>query len=133
MSSVAEMDSARKGKTMTNFVQAQADAGSWKLPTDNPIWNIPDDVHSVSFEMKQGEGFHRPLISLRALAIDLDGKVYGIRTMGKPRESGYQQEGRVSIGGRNVRAFTSRKLFERADGSLCDVAVFIVSRKGLAL
>ena len=75
---------------------------------------------------EQGEGFHRPLISLQGLAIDLEGRVYGVRKMSRPTESGYQMEGRVSIGGKTYRAFTSSRMFERPDGSLVDVGVFIV-------
>ena len=48
--------------------------------------------------------------------------VYGVRTMQSPRESGYNMEGRVSVGGRTCRAFTSSQLF-RVEGRLVDVAV----------
>ena len=44
------------------------------------------------------------------------------RSLENPRESGYQLEGRVSIGGRKVRAFTASQLFELPDGRLIDVA-----------
>lgn len=108
------------------YVQAEVAPGAWKLP-QNDLWNIPPKgTGELRFLMEHGEGFHRPLIAIEALAITIDGKVFGNRRMHHPRESGYNQEGRVSVGGKKHRAFTSSRLFEREDGSLCDVAVFIV-------
>ena len=106
------------------FAQAEVKPGSWKL-RDNEIWSIPNDVGEQRFEMKH-HGPWNVIVSIRALAITLDGKVFGMRRMSRPKESGYQMEGRVNIGHRKYRAFTSSKLFERPDGSLVDVAVFIV-------
>ena len=51
--------------------------------------------------------------------------VYGVRTMSDPRESGYQQEGHVSIGGKKYSAFTSSHLFS-VNGKLVDVGVLFV-------
>ena len=48
--------------------------------------------------------------------------VYGIRTLQRPVQSGYQLEGRVSVNGRKVRGFTSSQLFELPDGKLISVA-----------
>lgn len=48
--------------------------------------------------------------------------VYGKRTLTRPQQSGYQLEGRVSIGGKRYRAFTSSQLFELPDGRLIDAA-----------
>jgi len=56
--------------------------------------------------------------------------VYGVRAMSNPRESGYQQEGYVSIAGKKYSAFTSSHLFS-VDGKLVDVGVLYV-RKGSA-
>lgn len=52
--------------------------------------------------------------------------IYGMRTLQNVRESGYQLEGKVSIDGKKVRAFTSNRIFERKDGSLINVAVLFV-------
>ena len=109
---------------MKNHVLAEVRAGAWKLPK-NDIWNIPEAVEK-RFEYETGARFHKPIVSLSALAITLDGRVFGHRRMTAPRESGYNMEGRVSIGGKKYRAFTSSKLFEREDGLLCEVAVLVV-------
>lgn len=114
--------------TKDKCYQATVHAGAWKI-WPNPVWYPPDGVHEVRFDMKQGSGFHRPIISLKALAVGLDGKLYGVRTMSRPKESGYNMEGRVSIAGKTHSAFTSSKLFERPDGSLVDVAVFVIRGK----
>jgi len=105
------------------FAKAGVSPGAWKLPP-NDVWNIPEDTE-VRFDYET-VGPWQVVRSLRALAVTLDGKVFGNRALSNPRESGYQMEGRVSIGGRKYRAFTSSHLFEREDGSLCDVAVLIV-------
>lgn len=51
-----------------------------------------------------------------------DRTIYGYRTLSKPRESGYQLEGYVSIAGKTYSAFTTSQLFELEDGHLIDVA-----------
>jgi hypothetical protein len=48
--------------------------------------------------------------------------VYGKRTLSRPRETGYQLEGAVSIGGRKLRGFTSSQLFELPNGKLISAA-----------
>jgi len=47
---------------------------------------------------------------------------YGMRTLSKVRQSGHQLEGRVSVGGKSVRGFTSSQLFELPTGKLIEVA-----------
>lgn len=44
--------------------------------------------------------------------------VFGMRTLSKARQSGYELEGRVSVNGRTVRGFTSSQMFELPDGRL---------------
>jgi hypothetical protein len=66
---------------------------------------------------------------VRGLAVRRQGNlawIYGLRTLSQARQSGYQMEGRVSVGGKRCRAFTSSMMFEREDGSLCNVAVLEV-------
>ena len=49
--------------------------------------------------------------------------IYGYRALSKPRSSGYQLEGWVSIKGVKRSAFTSSHLFELENGHLIDVGV----------
>ena len=106
------------------YPMAKCLGGSWTLEK-NDVWNIPDGVHEVRGEMET-VGMWSICHHYSALAVDRDGYVYGIRSLSKPRESGYVLEGRVSIDGKSYRAFTSSKLFQRGDGSLCDVAILYV-------
>lgn len=115
-------------KQSMDYVQAEVHPGAWKLEP-NDIWNVPDDTNELRHDIETRPGFHQTILKIVGLAIDLDGKIYGMRSLISPKESGYQMEGRVSIGGKKHRAFTSSKLFERPDGSLCDVGVLIVVRK----
>lgn len=48
--------------------------------------------------------------------------LYGMRTLTALRESGYQLEGRVSIGGKKYRGFTSSQLWQLPDGRLLETA-----------
>jgi len=105
--------------------QATVNPGAWTLPA-NDVWNVPADVGEQRFEIETVDRAPWPYVRITGLAVTLDGKIFGMRTMNRPRESGYQQEGRVSVGGKKYRAFTSSTLFERPDGSLVDVGVLVV-------
>ena len=107
-----------------NYAQAVASPGAWTL-SDNDVWSVPDGLSEIRFEIETS-GPWSIVKSLRGLAVTLDGKVFGMRRLIRPRESGYQMEGRVSIGGEKFRAFTSSTLFERPDRSLIDVGVLVV-------
>lgn len=79
------------------------------------------------------------LLSFRALCVSsvfgpkqsgylptrLSETVYGMRTLSKPKESGYALEGRVSVNGRTVRGFTSSQLFEVTDKRNADGTPFL--------
>ena len=106
---------------------AQVRAGAWKLEP-NDVWSVPDDVAEVPFQMERWPGYHAPLKSVRGIAMDEQGCVYGPRVLSGAREMGHCLEGRVSIGGQKYRAFTSSRLFERPDGSLVDVGILYVCR-----
>jgi len=54
---------------------------------------------------------------------------YPVRTMSNPRQSGYNMEGVVSVGGRKSTCFTSSQLFELPCGKLVDVAVIFSRSK----
>lgn len=107
------------------FPRTTYDGGSHELAS-NPVWNVPDKLGQVHGEFTHS---HFPFASVRtyrALAIDCDGYVYGVRTLTNCRESGFDLEGQVSICGRKLRGFTSSKLFRRADRTHCDVAAIYV-------
>lgn len=44
--------------------------------------------------------------------------LYGCRTMGSPKESGYNLEGTVSVNGKKISAYTSSILWRLPDGRL---------------
>jgi len=48
--------------------------------------------------------------------------IYGYRSLYNIRQSGYEPEGYVSVGGKKYTAFTSSHLFELENGHLIDVA-----------
>ena len=90
------------------------------------VWSIPaPPVHEVRGEMNT-VGPWQIVMGYRALAVDKHGRVFGVCSLDKPRDSSGCLEGKVSIEGKKYRAFTSSRLFRRADGSLCDVATLYV-------
>lgn len=118
---------------------AAYDGGSFDWPADVPF-PIPEGEREKRFEIKDAGGFHRPIVSIGGLAVSypeiashayaaspLGNKVtvHGPRTMYHPRESGYQMEGRVSVNGRKVRAFTADVLV-RYQGKLYTFAALHV-------
>lgn len=108
-------------------VQAEVHAGAWKLG-QNEVWNVPEKgTHEVRFDIKT-RGPWGMISGIAGLAIEPDGRVWGWRKLSNPQEDGYVQRGTVSVGGQNIHAFTSSRLFEREDGSLCDVAVLYICR-----
>ena len=109
---------------MTTYTQATTAPGAWTL-AHNDVWSVPETGGEIPFEYET-QGPWQIVRKLRGLAVTLDGKVFGMRNLQRPRESGHQMEGRVSVGGKSYRAFTSSKLFERPDGSLIDVGALIV-------
>ena len=52
--------------------------------------------------------------------------IFGVGTLSKPKQSGYQLEGRVSLNGKKYRGFTSSQLFELPDGHLVAIATIFV-------
>jgi hypothetical protein len=109
------------------FTQAEVHAGAWKLP-ENEVWNVPPKpTNEVRFDIET-RGPWGVISRIAGLAIESDGKIWGWRELERPRESGYAYEGYVNVGGKRFRAFTSSQLFERADGSLCNVAVLYICK-----
>ena len=108
---------------LPKFVQAIVGPGSWKL-SKNELWNIPEKpINDVHFKVEQLKNFAQTVVSLTALVIDSEGRIYGTRKAREIKSDGYGARGRVSVNGKKVKCFTASKLFERGDGSLCDVAV----------
>ena len=54
---------------------------------------------------------------------------YAPRRMSRPRQSGHELEGRVSLAGRKLSAFTASQLFQLPDGRLVDCAVIFARSK----
>lgn len=105
---------------------AEASAGVFHAPPpNNGVWELPSRATEIHHKIT-ASGPWMIVTKIRSLAVTLAGDIYGMRTMTRCRECGYDQEGRVKVGGKWVRAFTSSKLFRRPDGSLVDVAVLVV-------
>lgn len=92
---------------------------------------LPVDTYIDRNERRFGTAYadnryHHVVRSLTGLAVSKDTMgvtVYGDRSMSNPREAGYHMEGRVSIGGKKISAFTSSQMFTYK-GKLIDMAIF---------
>lgn len=94
------------------------DAGEHRfdIETRGP-WSIPVRVSGLAETVeRQAEFPHR----------ETSVTLHGIRAMSAPTQSGYQMEGRVSLGGKKHRAFTASRLFQLPCGKLVDVACLYV-------
>lgn len=111
------------------WAQAAIGISTWHL-SDNPVWNVPPSIGELRFDLTLTPFPFASVRSVRGLAVDQWGRVYGIRTLLNARESGYALEGRVRLAGKRFRAFTSSQLFQRPDGSLCSVATLHVCLPG---
>lgn len=107
--------------------QAHEEAGSWTLPP-NDVWNVPPPgTNEVRFVLEVGPAPHFTVKTLQGLVFGYkDGKIYGIRRARELRQDGLATFGRVSIGHKKVPCFTGSRMFKRADGSLCEVAVIFI-------
>ncbi len=74
-------------------------------------WSIPVRYTAPCLTYVFGE--HSSIVSVT---------LYGKRTMSRPKESGYQLEGIVSLGGRKRTCFTSSQLFKLPGGKLLESA-----------
>ena len=82
-----------------------------RLETVGP-WSIPVRFTAPAVSVVWGEFSCMESITL-----------YGSRVMGNLSQSGYHMEGRVSIKGRKVSAFTSSQLWQLPDGRLFETSV----------
>lgn len=94
------------------FTPAQIAAGEarGKLESFGP-WQLPLSYTALCTSNVWANDQHGPL------------HVFGVRTLSRPRQEGHALEGRVSIGGRKYRAFTSSQLFELPDGRLINAEI----------
>lgn len=106
---------------MLKTTKANYNRGAWKLEdTENTVWQVPDDVDLVNFDYEISS--FGVLTSLKGIVIDDEGTIYGKRTLTDIKQDGYALFGRVSIGGKKHRAFTSNRIFEK-NGKLISVSV----------
>jgi hypothetical protein len=102
------------------------------IPITEAQWAelIGGEPRDISGEMETAGPWHLP-VRFRALAVSSTWDdysirksvtIYGMRTMSRPIQAGYQLEGSVSLGGRKYSAFTSSELFELPDGRLFNVS-----------
>lgn len=109
------------------FVDQFDHTAVWPAGVPFPV-EIKDGEARFNFETR---GPWSIISRLEALAVSKAANgvtVYGVRSLLHPRESGYQHEGRVNVGGKNYRAFTSSQLF-LVEGKLVSVATLYVVKK----
>lgn len=110
--------------TISNFVSFRISLAGAKMAHTNDWHHI--EAAPERFEMET-VGYWSTIQRCRAMAVDSNNYAFGVRSLQRPRSSGYELEGRVSIKGRTHRAFTSSILFARpSDGGLVDRAVLHV-------
>tara|TARA_R110000868_G_scaffold376934_1_gene642182 strand:- start:11 stop:409 length:399 start_codon:yes stop_codon:yes gene_type:complete len=93
--------------------EAEIEAGEKRFKTES--WGCYGVTRSLRAVVECGDfGEHSAMIWKQ---------FYPVRTMSNPRQSGYDMEGVVSVGGIKSTCFTSSQLFELPCGKLVDVAV----------
>jgi len=83
-----------------------------------PPWGIP-----VTYRAMVMSRVYTPKEKQRYIAETETVTMYGIRTMGKISQSGYEIEGWLSLNGKKTRGFSSSQLFELENGKLVDIAI----------
>ena len=96
---------------------------------DNIQFSLPivDGAARFQFETRGPWSILTKIEGLAVEETDTGVEVHGVRSLKSPRESGYQHEGRVSIRGQSLRAFTSSRLFLVA-GKLVDVGILYICK-----
>ena len=99
-------------------------AGEWRgeYETQGP-WHTLSSYRALAVEQTDENLDTSHYETYRTTAV-----IHGPRQLFNARESGYDLEGKVSINGEKLRAFTSTMMFE-VDGKLVDVAIIYVCRK----
>ncbi len=110
-----------RAQALTFLSEADIQAGqkNGDLKTHG-IWQLPVSYTALAINHAFNEiGENKPITLT----------IWGHRTLSKPRQSGHELEGRVSVDGKQMRAFTSSMLFD-VEGTLVDVAVnFVCNRE----
>jgi hypothetical protein len=91
-----------------------------KMKTFGP-WGIPLSYTALAMSRKYTRKEDQRFTA------ECDGvSAFGIRTLSRPVQSGYELEGRISVNGKKYRGFTSSQLFELPCGHLVNVAIIHV-------
>ena len=99
------------------FLAVEEGAGTLRWPNDKPLPTGLDKDGNRRFDIET-RGPWGTASKVTGLAIEPTSEgflVHGDRSLGSPKESGYQMEGTVSIGGVKRSAFTSSHLFVYRD------------------
>ena len=128
----AHVEAYRRHLKHPSYIRVDCDSYTWSAPPKgNGVWEIPDGVDEIRGKMET-VGPWSLIRKYRALAISpnpgnfMGGVIWGVRSLDKAREDGYNLEGHVRVNGHTYRGFTGSKMFQRPDGSLVDVAVIHV-------
>lgn len=109
-------------KTDMPFPPEVIAAGEWRGESEHVgMWHILTKYRAIAMEMTEFDADKYPGTHAKTAII------YGVRSLEKPKQSGYDLEGYVSINGERLRAFTSSAMFE-VNGKLVDVAILYVCR-----
>jgi len=107
------------------FVDKYDHTAVW--PSEEGAFPVDVSGGESRFEIETRGPWHQ-VSSVRGLAVthfDDGVVVHGIRSLLNAHESGYDMEGRVSLGGKTYRAFTSSQLF-LVNRKLVNVAILYV-------
>jgi hypothetical protein len=99
--------------------ESEIEAGEKRFETET--WGCYGVIRSLRAIVETGEFGEHSAMTWK--------QFYPMRTMSNPRQSGYDMEGVVSVGGRKSTCFTSSQMFELPCGKLVDVAVIFSRSK----
>lgn len=132
-------------KRFQPFEAPQRSAGCFKLTEEQAAQLFtPEQLAKgeARFEIET-RGPWQLIVSVRGLCVSFDYeadkaanhaqpqplRIYGPRTLRDWRQTGFEGEGLVSVGGRKRRAFSSSKLFELPGGRLFSAAVLHLGKE----
>jgi hypothetical protein len=109
---------------MEGTIDLPYEDGAFRWPEGTPL---PEGVHDGErrFDIETQKGGWQRIVRVRGLAVEVTKRdqfghfmgyrIHGDRNLLKPTESGYQMEGRVSVGGKKRRAFTGSMMVRYKD------------------
>jgi hypothetical protein len=109
----------REELNLLGVTDEEIDAGEKRFEMET--WGCYGVARSIKAIVECGEFGERSKVVWK--------QFYPVRTMSNPKQSGYDMEGVVSIGGKKSTCFTSSQLFELPCGKLVDVAVIFSRSK----